>query len=354
MLSAPKFLFVPVSSEVGIGEYMRSKIVADEVRRRWPESQISFVLNRQAPYAESCPYSTYLMDDTPTKKVKEVNQLISELKPDVVIFDAAGRKDQLKHAHKLGAKVIFISQHKRKRARGMKIERALATDSHWVVQPEFVIGEISRFDRLKLRLINGAVPLFTGPIYTHPSAAIQESLYQKYQLKSGQYFIYSAGSGGHKVKGGLAADLFAEVAQAIYLESGIPSIMVFGPNYPHEVPHMDGVIAIPELSTSEFINLLDGAKAAILSGGDTLLQAIALKTPTLAVAVSKDQPSRIKKCTTGDLVLSCPSQLDEMITKVRMLLESERLDTMKERLNSIASINGLDIGMSEIARLVDK
>jgi len=33
MLSAPKFLFVPVSSEVGIGEYMRSKIVADEILR---------------------------------------------------------------------------------------------------------------------------------------------------------------------------------------------------------------------------------------------------------------------------------------------------------------------------------
>jgi len=352
MLSAPKFLFVPVSSEVGIGEYMRSRIIADEVRRRWPESQISFVLNRQAPYAESCPYSTYLMDDTPTKKIKEVNQLISELKPDVIVFDAAGRKAQLKHAYKLGAKVVFISQHKRKRARGMKIERALATDSHWVVQPEFVIGEISRFDRLKLGLINGTVPQFTGPIFTHPSVEVQESLYRKYRLKAGQFLLYSAGSGGHSIKGALAADLFADVAQAIYRETGIPSLMVFGPNYPNSLPEMEGVIAIEQLTNDEFINLLDGAKAAVLSGGDTLLQAIALNTPTLAVAVSKDQPERIKKCLMQAVVLSCSTNFDEMLNTGLSLIEEKTTRRLKAKMGRCSSLNGLDLAMAELERLI--
>lgn len=353
MLSAPKFLFVPVSSAEGIGEYMRSKIIADEVLRRWPKSQISFALNRQAPYVKQCPYATYLLDDTPTKKIKEVNQLVSELKPDVVVFDAAGRKAQLKHAHKLGAKVVFISQHRRKRTRGMKIGRALVTDSHWVVQPEFVIGDISRIERLKLEMIDVALPLFTGPIFTHPNVRGQELLYRKYELKPGQYLIYSAGSGGHMANDRLAADLFAEVAQAIYKKTAIASVMVFGPNYPNPLPKVDGVIAIEQLSNDEFINLLDGAKGAVLSGGDTLLQAIALNTPTLAVAVSKDQPDRIKKCLAQSVILSCSANFDEMLNAGLSLIEEKTIYSLKARMGSCSSLNGLDLAMDEMKRLIN-
>ncbi len=352
MLIAPKILFVPVSSEEGIGEYMRSTIIADEIINRWPEAQIEFVLNSHAPYASDCPYPTHLVDDTPTKRVKEVNEIVSQLKPDMVIFDAAGRKAQLRHAHHHGAKVIFISQHRRKRARGMKIERALVTDSHWVAQPEFVIGDVTRFDRFKLNLFKCELPIFTGPIFAQPEVQAQQALYAQYELQPEQYLIYSAGSGSHQVDGDLAADRFAKVAEAHFLNTGIKSVMVFGPNYPKTLPELQGVIAIKQLSSFEFINLLAGAKAAVLSGGDTLLQAIALHIPTLTVAVSKDQSSRIKRCLTRGLVLSCEPRCELMIAELSRLSKPEVMGSLAGLMTKEADIKGLDICMAEIERLL--
>ncbi|MFV7769893.1 MULTISPECIES: glycosyltransferase family 9 protein [Shewanella] len=352
MSVAPKFLFVPVSCEQGIGEYMRSTIVADEIKRRWPEAQIEFVLNSHAPYAKDCPYPTHLVNDTPTKRVKEVNQLVSRLKPDLVIFDAAGRKAQLKHANRSGAKVIFVSQHRRKRARGMKLERALVTDSHWVVQPEFVIGDISRFDRLKLNLINRAEPIFTGSIFARPDESLQRQLQQKYGLQPKEYLLYSAGSGGHYLGSTLAAERFAEVAQACYQQTGMRCVMVYGPNYPKSLPQLDGVIAIEQLSSLEFINLLDGAAGAVLSGGDTLLQSIALKVPTLTVAVSKDQPKRIQRCVQRGLALSSDIDVQTMSAQAQRLLEPQTVAQLTAKMDSEADAKGLDICMAEIARLL--
>lgn len=352
MSIAPKFLFVPVSDEQGIGEYMRSIIIADEIMQRWPQAQIEFVLNRNAPYSTECKYTAHLLDETPTKRVKEVNQLVAQFNPDVVIFDAAGRKAQLKYAKRYGAKVIFISQHRRKRSRGMKIERALATDSHWVVQPEFVIGDITRFDKFKLNLFKCNFPIFTGPIFSQPNAQIQQQLQTQYQLQASQYIVYSAGSGGHRVGDELAADRFAKVAEAHFLNTGIKSVMVFGPNYPKSLPQLQGVIAIKQLHTDEFISLLAGAKAAVLSGGDSLLQAISLHIPTLTVAVTKDQPYRIKRCLNRGLTLSCSVQAETMTTQVNHLLMPEVMTKLAENMAKECKAQGLDIGMAEIARLL--
>ncbi len=331
---------------------MRSKIVADEVCKRWPNARVEFVLNSHAPYAQSCPYRAHLVDDTPTKHITAVNQLITQFKPDVVIFDASGRKAQLKHANLHGAKVVFISQHRRKRARGMRIERALVTDSHWVVQPEFVIGDINWLDKLKLNLIKREQPIFTGSIFANPTQAEQAALQQLYQVNPKQYLLYSAGSGGHKLKGGLAADLFAQAALAVFKQTGVPSLMVFGPNYPKALPEFEGVTAIKQLNTDDFINLLDGAKAAVLSGGDTLLQAIALNVPTLAVAVSKDQPSRIKQCTAKHLALGCDPEVGAMSEQIMRLLQEDTAKQLTLQMQQVAEAKGLDICMAEISRLL--
>ncbi|MGL5471790.1 MAG: hypothetical protein ACRDCT_27055 [Shewanella sp.] len=345
---APKLLFIPVSSAEGIGEYMRSMIIADEVKRNWPHADIKFILSKHAPYAAQCPYNAVLLDDTPTKQVKAVNQIITEYLPDIVIFDASGRKSQLAHAHKLGAKVIFISQHKRKRSRGMKIGRALVTDCHWVVQPEFVIGPISGFERLKLKLINKPIPWNIGPVFTQPDEACQAGLLVQFQLTKNEFVLFNAGSGGHKVNGELAADIFAHAAYESYKASGIVSVMVFGPNYPNPLPELEGVVVIPQLNNQQFINLLAASKAAVLSGGDTLLQAIALHKPTLAVPVSKDQPPRIAACVAKELVLSCETALEPMKNALATLLSEEQMLHLCTKLALSEQLNGLDMAIKQL------
>ena len=271
MSLSPKFLFVPVSSAEGMGEYMRSLIIAKEVKRRWPNATIQFVLSRQAPYCATCPYPVALLDDTPTKNIKAVNDFISFFQPDFVIFDASGRRSQLNHAKKLGAKVIFISQHKRKRSRGMKVLRARVTDSHWVVQPEFVIGPISWLDSCKLKLIDKPEPTVIGPVFVNPNEARQAQLLKRLDLNVGEFILFNAGSGGHHHDGRYLVEEFAQAAAIVYQSTQIPCVVIYGPNYPKEIQINKGVNAIKELAHDELMDLLDASQAAVLSGGDTLL-----------------------------------------------------------------------------------
>ncbi|MCE9680432.1 hypothetical protein LZP69_14835 [Shewanella sp. AS1] len=354
MSAAPTFLFIPVSTQKGIGEYIRSTIIAHEIKRCWPDARIEFVLNRHVPYADSCEFPVHFVETSPTKHVKEVNRLVSQVKPDVVIFDASGRKAQMEHARRLGAKVVFISQHKRKRARGMRIGRALVTDSHWVVQPKFAIGDISLWEKLKLKLFNCKLPIFTGALFPRPDKAIQQALFDKFQIQAQEYLIYSAGSGGHRDGDELVVDRFAKAAQEHSAKSGIVSVMVFGPNYPKPLPKLEGVIAIKQLSSFEFINLLAGAKAAILAGGGTLLQAIALQVPILAVPVSKDQPRRIKHCVARGLALTCEADASAMLAEIDGLLQPQVSAQLRDNMVKEQAQHGLDICMAEITRLLSE
>lgn len=353
MSMTPKFLFVPVSSEEGIGEYMRSLIVADAVKKRWPNAIVKFVLSRHAPYASTCPYSTALLDDTPTKNIKAVNDFVSFFQPDFVIFDASGRRSQLVHASKLGAKVIFLSQHKRKRSRGMKILRARVTDSHWVVQPEFVIGAISWIDKLKLRLIGKPEPTTTGPIFVSPDSVKQAQLLAKYHLVHGQFFLFNAGSGGHRNGTGYVVEEFAKAASAIFKSTQIPCMVIYGPNYPYAIPQLEGVTALKELVHSDLIDLLDASKLAVLSGGDTLLQAIALKKPSLSIAVSKDQYYRLRVCEGSGLTVCSEKSADAIAAGVLGLLDTQRLSQLEARLSQCTCVNGLEIGMKIISELFE-
>ncbi len=344
---APKLLFLPVSSAEGCGEYMRSLIIADAVMEKWPNAIIQFAISQEAFYAKECPYFTHILKDTPTKLVKEVNGLISELQPDAVIFDASGRQVQMKHAKSIGAKVIFISQHKRKRARGMKISRARVTDSHWVAQPEFVIGPINWFQKKKLEYIGCNEPVFIGSVFATPESKRKVALIESYALEEQGYILFNAGSGGHQAESGLAADIFWREAQKVAAKTALKCVMVFGPNYPKALPKSDAVVAIKTLDNRDFICLLDGAKVAVLGGGDTLLQAVSLNKPTVAIAVSKDQPKRIQACEQLDFIFSSP--LDESISTTTF--DAIEL-TNRSRSSLYQEPSGLTIAIKELSRLL--
>lgn len=354
MSLSPKILFIPVSSAEGIGEYMRSLILAEAIQKKWPSSEIQFVLSREAPYAKSCPYPTRLLNRSPTKEVQPVKDILTEIKPDIAIFDASGRASQLRHAKKVGSKVIFISQHRRKRSRGMKINRAFAIDAHLVAQPEFAISNISAFDKIKFRILNIEEPKCIGPIFTEPDSKIQFELLQKFGLVKGEYIIFNAGSGGHKINGELAANLFAKVAANGYKKHKIKCLFVCGPNYPEKPPLYEGVHSIMSLSNTDFVNLLASSKAAVLSGGGTLLQSIALNIPTLAIPVSKDQPQRISACEEHNLILTSKYEYESMKKAYDNLISEGRINHLQQVLHSYSTVNGVKICLSTIDKLLGR
>ena len=345
----PKFLFLPVSDATGIGEYMRSVIIADEIVRLYPEARIHFLLSREAPYASSCPYPATLLDDSPTLAVGAVCDFISDFSPDVVLFDASGRRSQLAHAKRCGARVIFISQHARKRRRGMKLSRARLTDVHWVAQPEFAIAPVSGFSRNKLKLFRLPQPVATGPFFSRPTASHQQALLEQYGLERDNYWLVNAGSGAHQLQGQPAVLKFAEAASASFASSQVPALVVLGPGFKGETPSLPGVTFVPSLGNRDFINLLEAARGALLSGGDGLLQAIALKKPCLAVAVAKDQPLRIAACMRMGLVVG--SEADAI--GEGMVLLNAKLPELKVALSQHSCGNGLDYVGAELPRLLD-
>ncbi|MGE4260723.1 MAG: hypothetical protein AB7E17_07610 [Shewanella sp.] len=347
-----KFLFIPVSSAEGIGEYMRSLIIADAIADRWPQAQIRFILHRDAPYVSACRYPTALLDETPTKRVAAVNQIVSDYRPDVVIFDASGRKTQLQHAKRCGAKVIFISQHRRKRSRGLKWQRLRVTDSHWVVQPKFFIGDISWLERLKLRWLRKPEPITVGPVFSSPQPARQQQLLSQYNLRANNFWLFNAGSGGHQVAGKLVADTFAKAAAGVYQQTGMPCVMVFGANYRQALPQYPGVVAVTDIDNVSFISLLAAAASAVLAGGDTLLQALALHIPTVAVPVAKDQHARINSCAAQHLCLKAEFDTSVMINCAIALREPEMQMQLKQQMSSQGLSNGLDVVMAQLEALL--
>ncbi len=215
LLAAPqsnlegKVLMIPVSCPEGTGEYMRSLIIAEGIHKQFPNVDIQFVLNKHAPYAAHCPFPTHLLNSSATKEKAAVNALLAELKPNLVIFDCSGRAEQVRQAKKLGAKIIFISQHKKKRNKGFALNRLPALDAHWITQFKFVDGDLTWQEQLKLKLFNKKAPLFTGPIFTPPSHTLPPNFTH---LANKPFSLWAAGGGGHKFEGKSATSVFYEAA----------------------------------------------------------------------------------------------------------------------------------------------
>ncbi|WP_417762475.1 hypothetical protein [Shewanella sp.] len=345
-----RVLFIPVSSPEGIGEYTRSLILAQRLAN---DADIHFILNRHASYSASCPFPMTLLDCSPTKDITGVNQVISNFRPDVVVFDASGRHQQLQHAKRLGAKVVFLSQHKRKRNRGMRIRRARYTDVHLVVQPHYLLPPIPWWRRQLLNHFGHSHPQYVGAIFDEPDVEHQARLLASMDLTAGNYLLFSAGSGAHQLHDELAVELLWREALLCQQQLNMPCVVVFGSNYPGVIPPSTAEVkSVAQLPTQHFVELLSGARAAVLSGGDTLIQAIALQVPSLAIAVSKDQPQRITACAQRGLVLA--AQTGELVPQVHHLLMAETRQQLLRAMADEPQQAGLAAALVEIRQLLSR
>ncbi|GAW96891.1 MULTISPECIES: glycosyltransferase family 1 protein [Colwellia] len=344
-------LFIPVSSPSGIGEYMRSMIIAQALQLRWPNINIHFILNEQVAYFNDCPYIVHACQGSPTKDVTRVNTIITNIKPDLVLFDASGRAKQFKQAQAVGAKVAFISQHDKKRSRGLKLNRLFNTDIHWVAQPDFCIKPISYWQRAKLNLFNKPAPKNIGPVFEVSSVDYQNQLLARYGFVKEQYFIFNAGSGGHLVAGELAADIYYQAALAFSRQSEIKCLVIFGDNYPKELPEDDDIICLKSINNKDFISLIVNAQACVISAGDTLLQCIALHKACVAAPISPDQPARLKLCQHKQLVLVAEATPASLVQQAQRLIEKKQRQTLLGNMAQLAPVKALDIIVDDIAAL---
>ena len=343
-MSNKRLLFIPVSSPEGIGEYMRSLQLAQTLNTEYGKQlDIHFILNKHTAYAKSCPFPTLLLNQSATKENTLVCQFIEQYKPDVVLFDCAGRAEQMKAAKNVGAKVVFISQHTKKRAKGLKLNRLGLIDTHWVVQPDYCIDPLSWYEKLKLNMLPLAYPDNVGPFTVFASEQQKSDVLTRYNLKEKEFFIVNAGSGGHTLNGQNCADIYYKAALIIAKKTGLKGVVVFGPNYTSPLPDTDELTCLASLQGEEFLALLSQAKVALLSAGDTLLQAIALQTPTIACAISKDQGERLTRCTRTEVVYHAQLDIADIFAKVQTLLSEPLYENTVKKYSTLECMHSFNV-----------
>lgn len=352
MSGRPGFLFVPVSGPGGAGEFYRSLAVARAVERRWPGCGIQFILSRDAAYSGECPYPVLQVARSPTHETREVAAILERERPDVVVFDSAGRAEQYRRAKQLGASVVFVSSRASTRRKGFRWRRMRWIDQHWIVAPRFVEGGLGGLERLRTRLAPRCEMVFLDvlhePVDDAGTAALQRSL----GVEPGAYVLACPGGGGVFGGGPDAAQVFLDAGTRLARESGLAVVAVLGPRIRLPQPPPAGVRALASLPNAQLMGLLRDARVGVVNGGSLLLQAIALRTPCVAAPISEDQPARVAACATHGLVRPAALEATSIVQQATALLAGEELASLSRRLDELAVANGLELAVDALARLV--
>lgn len=345
-MAVQKFLFVPVSSPKGVGEYMRSQAVAKKLQRDNPDADIAFVLSAEAPYHKDCPFKVFLTPQSPTKHSSMVNKVMDEFQPQLVLFDASGRVAQFRHAKAIGAKTVFTCQHNAKVRRGMRLRRWRYTDEIWRVQAHGASASYSSWQRLKSKILNKPLPIPIGPIFPLPEPEKEDTLLHKHGLQKNNYLIVSSGSGGHYVEGKNAQETFNEAALIFANKHKLETRVVFGPNYSGSAIKQGYCASVSTLEGGEFVTLLGSAKLALISAGSTLFQCASLGVQNVSVSVAGDQAERLEWCEQRNLTTGAALNVNAIVSAL------ESIDEQPQKIDRTLVENGLITAVNRMKNLV--
>jgi predicted glycosyltransferase len=349
---APRFLFIPVSGAFGLGEYARSLAIAQAARQRWPDAGIHFILSRQAPYASSTPFPATLLASSPTFHSAAVIESLDEFRPDVVIFDNAGRTAQLRAAQRTGARVVYISARSRQRRKAFRLSWMRLIDEHWIAYPEFIAGHPTFLERFKLDVLRRPVIRYLDVILSRAGDPQQDSILARVGCKAGTYVLVVPGGGTGHPRARDAALTFLTAASAL-ADRGTATVFV-GPGAAAgstSGPHLRCIDSLPQ---PELAALMRGARLVIANGGSTLLQAIACGSACIAVPIAHDQAERIRRCVDAAVALAATLDAANILqTSTGLLQNEERRAALARRAADLALADGVEVAMQALARLVE-
>ena len=355
MREDPCILFLPVSCATGIGEYVRSLTLAQGIKKRWPQAKVKFVLNRDAPYAKSAPFDSLLVPGSATHNIEAVNDLIRDEKPDLVLFDNAGRVAQLKCARKVGARTIFISARPHKRRKAFAWRWISRLDQHWITNPALNHRSLSFWERMRLRAAGSIEILFLPAVFPESDPTRRDALKNKLGLLHAPYLLFAAGGGGWSVAGKPTAEIFAEAAGLVASETDLSVVTVMGPLHKGHLPSLPGVITVPSVSNQHMIDLIHDARLLALGGGSIVFQAIALRRVCVAAAIGgRDQNRRVHQLAQQGMIEAAeptPTSLSHAI--LRLLNDRDRMHAIQARVDDSGVSSGLSMAMDAIERLLD-
>jgi ADP-heptose:LPS heptosyltransferase len=354
---APRLLFVPVSGAFGMGEYARSLAIARGAAERWPRASIKFILSRAAPYAAQSPFPAALLASSPTFHSAAVIEIMNDWRPDIVIFDNAGRTAQLRAARKIGARVVYISSRRRQRNKAFRVSWMLLIDEHWIAYPEFLAGGLKFMERLKRYLLGRPAVRYLDVILARESPAPRLGIAVDYLL------MVPGGGTGHPGAGD-AVEVFLQAARGL-AALGVDTVLVGRVGTPSAVTEAApggsaaGFAAgsraqlLGSLPQAELADLMRGARLVIANGGSTLLQSIACGKACVAVPIAGDQAERIRRCVDLGVAVAAPLAADAIVKIAADLWrDGARLDALAGRAVALRLADGLDAALRAITGLL--
>jgi hypothetical protein len=351
----PRILFVPVSGTYGMGEYARSLAIAAGVRLRWRDAAIHFVLSREAPYAAGVPFPSTLLASSPTFHSSAVIELIERLRPNIVIFDNAGRTAQLRTARRFGARVVFISSRARQRRKAFRASWMRMIDEHWIAYPEFIAGGLQFIERFKLKWLGGPVVRYLDVILDRSDASRRSAVLSRSGCLAGSYVLVVPGGGtGHP--GGDALGQFAAAARGLAAR-GMATVYV-GPSVgpkddgaaPAEAANWHPLGLVPQ---SDLAELMRSARLIVANGGSTLLQAIACGNACIAVPIAKDQAERTRRCVAAGVAVAARLDSASILQAAEGLWRDEAARcALAQRAANLRLADGVELAVQALDRLL--
>jgi glycosyltransferase involved in cell wall biosynthesis len=324
----PRILFVPVSGQYGMGEYARSLTIARAASLRWPSAAVHFALSRAAPYAADAPFPHTLLASSPTFHSTAIIDLLENWRPDVVIFDNAGRTVQLRAARRLGARIVFISARGRQRRKAFRLRWMRLLDEHWIAYPDFIAGRLSFLERLKLKMLGRPVVRYLDVILARADAAQRSAVLARIGCRAGSFVLVVPGGGTGHPGADDATARFMAAARSLAAR-GVATVYV-GPRDAGDTgsgeivaelhPNWHRLGPLPQATLAE---LMRSARLIVANGGSTLLQAIACGNACVAVPIARDQVERIRRCVAARVAVAAALDAAGIVQAAERLLQDE-------------------------------
>lgn len=334
-----------------MGEYARCLAIARAASRRWRGAAIRFVLSSAAPYAAAAPFPATLLDASPTFNTAAVIELLEAWRPDIVIFDSAGRTAQLRAAQRLGARVVYISARRRQRHKAFRWRWMSLIDEHWIAYPEFIAGSLSLIERFKLKLARRPTVRYLDVIVSRADPAQRAAILARAGCEAGTFVLVVPGGGTGHPGVDDAADRFEAAARAL-AAAGTSTVYV-GPGVGAHAGAPANWHPMGSLPQSDLVELMRAARLVIANGGSTLLQAIAGGNACIAVAIAKDQAERIRRCVDAGVALAATLDAAAMVRCANRLLQHEdERAALERRAAALGLADGVEVALRALDGLL--
>jgi glycosyltransferase involved in cell wall biosynthesis len=359
-----------------MGEYARSLAIARAASRRWQGAAIHFVLSREAPYAADAPFPNTLLASSPTFHSAAVVGLLEKWRPDVVIFDNAGRSPQLRAARRLGARIVYISARGRQRRKAFRWRWMRLIDEHWIAYPQFIAGSLGFFERLKLKMAGRPRVRYLDVIMSPADPEQCGAVLARAGCDAGTFVLVVPGGGtGHPgadeaLAGFLAAarTLAARGVATVYVGPGgggadtgaelnAGADVSAGADVKAGAGAIDGRLywhPLGPLPQAELAQLMRSARLIVANGGSTLLQAIACGAACIAVPIAKDQFERTRRCVAAGVAVAAARDAAGIVSAVERLLQDEpQRAALAGRAAGLGLADGVELAMQALAGLLE-